>query len=76
MIVATKIYVNVDPNSELDYYDAGRCYRRTAIPNNPIITRVSWDLLNRDINPSSYSCLEHKSNMEEDRRDTYQHWAL
>ena len=65
MIAATKKYVNVDPNSELDYYDAGRCYRPTAIPNQPIITRVSWDLLAWDINPSSCSSLEQKSNMEE-----------
>ena len=66
MIAATKKYVNVDLNSEFDYYDAGRCYRPTAIPNHPIITRVSWDLLSRDVNPSSHSSIDHRSNMEEE----------
>ena len=48
MIPVVKKYVNVDLSKELEYFDAGRCYRPTFIPKRPIITKVDWDLLSRD----------------------------
>ena len=53
MVAATKRYVNVDAVAELRYFDAGRCYRPSAILNRPIITKVEWDLLTRDIKATS-----------------------
>ena len=62
MIAATKRHVNFDGNMELKYFDAGRCYRPTAIPNSPVITKVIWDLLRKEGKVSS--SLE-TANMEE-----------
>ena len=45
MIPATKRYVKVDPDKDLDYFDAGRCYRPTTAVGRPIITKVDWNLL-------------------------------
>lgn len=47
MVAATKKFVNVNPDAELDFFDAARCYRPTAVPNRPIITRVSLNLLTK-----------------------------
>jgi glycine/D-amino acid oxidase-like deaminating enzyme len=48
MLEFVKKYVKVDTRHELEYYDAGRCYRPTAIPKRPIITKVDWDLLGHE----------------------------
>lgn len=48
MIPLVKKYVNVDSTIELDYFDAGRCYRPTPLGPRPIITKVDWDLLSED----------------------------
>lgn len=47
MIPATKRYVKVDPDKDLDYFDVGRCYRPTTTLGRPIITKVDWDLLSK-----------------------------
>jgi glycine/D-amino acid oxidase-like deaminating enzyme len=48
MIDFVKNYVKVDTNHELEYDDAGRCYRPTVIPKRPINTKVDWDLLGHE----------------------------
>ena len=45
MLEQIKRFVNIDTSQGLDHYDAGRCYRPTAIPGRPIITKVDWRLL-------------------------------
>ncbi|KAF2650298.1 nucleotide-binding domain-containing protein, partial [Lophiostoma macrostomum CBS 122681] len=45
MISATKRYVTVDPNKELEYFDVGRCYHPSTTTGRPIITKVDWYLL-------------------------------
>jgi len=54
MIPAVKKYVTVDTDKELDYFEVGRCYRPTAIPRRPIITKVDWSLLTEKV-PSTPS---------------------
>jgi hypothetical protein len=55
MIESEKKYVKVDTSHELEYYDAGRCYRTTGITKRPIITKVDWDLLGRESHPDTSS---------------------
>jgi glycine/D-amino acid oxidase-like deaminating enzyme len=55
MIEFVKKYVTVDTSNELEYFDAGRCYRPTAIPKRPIITKVDWDLLGHESHADTQS---------------------
>ena len=53
MITATERYVDIDPGRDLEYHDAGCCYRPTAIPNHSIVGMVGWDQLSKESQLSS-----------------------
>jgi glycine/D-amino acid oxidase-like deaminating enzyme len=49
MLEFVKKYVNVPTDRDVEYFDAGRCYRPTALANRPIITRIdTGSLIGKD----------------------------
>ncbi|KAF2872844.1 hypothetical protein BDV95DRAFT_605434 [Massariosphaeria phaeospora] len=53
MIPCVKRHVTVNPDKDLEYFNAGRCYRPTIIgPNRPIITKLDVDLLTKHEGPA------------------------
>ncbi|KAF2793957.1 hypothetical protein K505DRAFT_243202, partial [Melanomma pulvis-pyrius CBS 109.77] len=62
MIPFVKRYVNVDPSKELEYFDAGRCYRPTAIPKRPMITKTYRTRKSLSISGGLFINTGHSSN--------------